>query len=83
MTFNEKITVRLPKELKRELTKQAKARMLQPADVAREALAEYLKPRATAIKQLTSEAARIHWKLMAVLAVGSGVVAFTLALVTP
>ena len=45
MTFRDKITVRLPKSLKRELSRQAKARMLQPSDLAREALSDYLKSR--------------------------------------
>lgn len=75
MTFNEKITVRMPRELKRELTKQAKARMLHPADVAREALADYLKQRAvTAAGVVKSEAGHLHWKLMVVLFAASVVV---------
>jgi predicted transcriptional regulator len=48
MNFQDKITVRIPKEMKRKLTRQAKARMLHPADLAREALAEFLKLRARA-----------------------------------
>jgi len=42
MQFDDKITFRIPKQMKRKLHRVAKGRLLLPADIAREALQNYL-----------------------------------------
>lgn len=52
MKFEAKMTVRMPRRLKQRINGEARRRMLQPADIAREALAAYLpEPVATPVPQ--------------------------------